>query len=173
MGHDGRNRETGRPETDFGSFFINCGTTGDTSNRFYKLHEEECCLPSKKTGGCTRRCALSADGWRTIALVSLILGTLCFIPDVHYGLALKGGKGGLAGAKFWSAMSLLLEDVPQVVVSIVFSLAIRINDLPWDDENKMMFGVSLALSAITVLDRLYIIFKCTTTENSGSNVTPH
>ena len=137
--------------TDFGSFFINYGMIGDTSNRFYKLYEED-------DGN-------SADTVRTIALVSLILGTLCFIPDVHYGLVLKSGGGGLAGAKFWSAMSFLFEDAPQIAVSLVFAFAIRITELSWDDETELetliMFVVSLALSAITVLDRLFIIFcKC-------------
>ena len=137
--------------TDFGSFFINYGMIGDTSNRFYKLYEID--------GG------NSADTVRTIALVSLILGTLCFIPDVHYGLVLKSGGGGLAGAKFWSAMSFLFEDAPQIAVSLVFAFAIRITELSWDDETELetliMFVVSLALSAITVLDRLFIIFcKC-------------
>ena len=139
--------------TDFGSFFINYGMIGDTSNQFYKRYEEQ-------DGN-------SADTVRTIALVSLILGTLCFIPDVHYGLVLKSGRGGLAGAKLWSALSFLLEDAPQIAVSLVFAFAIRITELSWDDENKIMLVVSLALSAITVLDRLFIIFcKCGSSEAS-------
>ena len=128
--------------TDVGSFVINYGMVGDTSNRFYRLYEFD--------GG------NDADVFRIAALVSLVLGTLCWLPDVYCGYRLKR-HGDVVGAKVWSALSFVFEDVPQLVLAVLYADAVRVTELAWDDEGKIMFAASIALSCLTILGRLFVI----------------
>ena len=142
--------------SDIGAFFINYGMLGDDSNRFYNLYEVE-----QGNEG-------DADRIRIIALVSLILGTLSWFPDAYYGFKLKRGEGGGVAARVWSAVSFLCEDLPQLVVAIIYASAVKITELPLSDGQLQMFIVSVALSAITILDRLAVIMCACGASKTGN-----
>ena len=134
--------------TDFGFLFITLGLPGDTSNRFYKHYDADLGV-------------VNANAIRTASLVFCILGGLLTFPDVYGNYVIKLKKGATDKAKgramVWSILSIFLEDIPQLSLSLVYLGTINFADESAED--KAMAIISLLLSVGTILDRMHTVFK--------------